>query len=346
MGLDSRFGLEGDFDISVDYSIRSLPRPEKEWTNLSIFIIGPDGMAAMTRTNNSNSGEGYSMWFQPWEGSKAKGTARNVPTQDKAGTLRLARLGKELALLCLGSRSTAEGDRDGRVRRSTDRLRGVPDPCTGPRSRRSTSNTTTYRSRPTASPSWSSFHRPETACSFGFCLDSLSSPWSCSSGGGFSGGAVETGVDDAFLLERLVIRPVSRTSASAPRRDSRREKPSHQERSALFVASRNHKPKAPILSLSDLSRFPLFSRQPDGTFGRRPGRGCRGDTPQPRLGRRGQKWRRMALFRRPKAPFARTWSRVSKHKPLSWLLLCRPTFLAPESKKNVGRHFLARTLST
>jgi hypothetical protein len=96
MGLDSRFGFEGDFDISVDYSIRSLPRPQKEWTNLSIFIMGPDGMAAMTRTNNSNSGEGYSMWFQPWEGSKAKGSAKNEPTQDKAGTLRLARLGKQL----------------------------------------------------------------------------------------------------------------------------------------------------------------------------------------------------------------------------------------------------------
>ena len=34
MGLDSRFGFEGDFDISVDYSIRSLPRPAKEWVNL------------------------------------------------------------------------------------------------------------------------------------------------------------------------------------------------------------------------------------------------------------------------------------------------------------------------
>ena len=75
MGLDSRFGVEGDFDISVDYSIRSLPKPEKEWVNLSIFIIGPDGMAAMTRTHNSKSGQGYSMWFQPSEGSKAKGSA-------------------------------------------------------------------------------------------------------------------------------------------------------------------------------------------------------------------------------------------------------------------------------
>ena len=32
---------------------------------------------------------------------------------------------------------------------------------------------------------------------------------------------------------------------------------------------------------------------------------------------------------------------VSNHKPLSLLLLCRTTFLAPESKKNVGRHFRA-----
>jgi hypothetical protein len=96
MGIDSRFGLEGDFDISVDYLIHSLPRPAKEWVNLSIFIIGPDGMAAMIRTNNSASGEGYSIWFQPWEGSKAKGIAKNEPTQDKAGTLRLARIGKQL----------------------------------------------------------------------------------------------------------------------------------------------------------------------------------------------------------------------------------------------------------
>lgn len=96
MGLESRFGLEGEFDITVDYAIRWLPRPAKEWVNLSIFIIGPDGMAAMTRTNNSQSGDGYSIWFQPWEGSKSKGTANNVPTQDKTGTLRLARTGKTL----------------------------------------------------------------------------------------------------------------------------------------------------------------------------------------------------------------------------------------------------------
>ena len=58
----------------------------------------------------------------------------------------------------------------------------------------------------------------------------------------------------------LGSRPLSRTTAFAPRRDSRREKPfhHHQERPALFVASPNHNPKLPILSISYLSRFPAF----------------------------------------------------------------------------------------
>ncbi len=103
MGLDSRFGVEGNFEISVDYLIRSLPKPEKEWINLSIFIIGPDGMAAMTRTHNAKSGQGYSLWFQPSEGSKSKGNAKDEPTQDKSGTLRMARIDKELHFYALSS---------------------------------------------------------------------------------------------------------------------------------------------------------------------------------------------------------------------------------------------------
>src|SRR5271165_5367413 len=54
----------------------------------------------------------------------------------------------------------------------------------------------------------------------------------------------------------LGSRPLSRTTAFAPRRDLRREKPFHQERPALFVASPNHNPRLPILSISYLSRFP------------------------------------------------------------------------------------------
>jgi hypothetical protein len=96
LGLNSRFGLEGDFEIRVDYAIHSLPRPEKEWANLSIFIQGPDGMAAMTRTHNMATGHGFSRWFQPPADSKAKVEAGGEPTVDRSGTLRLVRVGKEL----------------------------------------------------------------------------------------------------------------------------------------------------------------------------------------------------------------------------------------------------------
>src|SRR5271157_2198361 len=54
----------------------------------------------------------------------------------------------------------------------------------------------------------------------------------------------------------LGSRPLSRTTAFAPRRDSRREKPFHQELPSLSVASPKHNPKLPILSISYLSRFP------------------------------------------------------------------------------------------
>jgi hypothetical protein len=96
VGLSSRFGLEGDFDVVVDYVIHSLPKPAKEWVNVSIFINGPGGMAAMTRTNNAASGHGYSTWFQPPAGSKAQVQASGTPTEDKTGRLRLARVGTEL----------------------------------------------------------------------------------------------------------------------------------------------------------------------------------------------------------------------------------------------------------
>ena len=53
-------------------------------------------------------------------------------------------------------------------------------------------------------------------------------------------------------------------------------------------------------------------------------------------GKNGGKWR---FFEGQKRHFSVLGAGASKHKPLIWLLLCRPTFLAPESKKNVGRHF-------
>jgi hypothetical protein len=50
----------------------------------------------------------------------------------------------------------------------------------------------------------------------------------------------------------------------------------------------------------------------------------------------GGKWR---FFEGQKRHFSLFGARTSQYKPLAWLLLCRPTFLALESEKNGGRHF-------
>ena len=96
IGLGSRFGLEGDFDVQVDFLIRSLPKPVKEWANVSVFIQGQDGMAAISRTHAAASGHGYSPWFQPDGDRKASIKGGGASGDDKAGTLRLVRIGKQL----------------------------------------------------------------------------------------------------------------------------------------------------------------------------------------------------------------------------------------------------------
>ncbi len=134
IGLSSRFGLEGDFDVSVDYSLRSFPQPEKEWINLSIFVAGADGMAAISRTNVHGSGHGYSRWFQPPADSKRPVQANGVKTDDKTGTLRLARVGKETPVLRGSARADAAPDGVRRVRRPAGRYAGVPGLAPGARS--------------------------------------------------------------------------------------------------------------------------------------------------------------------------------------------------------------------
>ena len=49
-----------------------------------------------------------------------------------------------------------------------------------------------------------------------------------------------------------------------------------------------------------------------------------------------KKWREMALFRGPKAPFSMLGAGTSKHKPLVSPLLCRPTFWRPRAREMSG----------
>ena len=88
--------IEGDFDLRMDYRLLTFPQPKKEWTNVEIFIEGPDGKAAVIRANHSQRGSGTSGWFQPAAGRKEPGYWRQIATSDTRGTLRLERAGKTL----------------------------------------------------------------------------------------------------------------------------------------------------------------------------------------------------------------------------------------------------------
>ena len=65
-------------------------------------------------------------------------------------------------------------------------------------------------------------------------------------------------------------------------------------------------------------------------------------TPPPRMGKvkNGGEWR---FFEGQRAPFSVLGAGAFEHKPLIWPLLCRPTFLAAQTKKNGGRHCRARS---
>ena len=145
----------------------------------AIFIAGADGMAALSRTNNAKSGQGYSTWFQPPAGSKAGVQAGGSSTEDKAGTFASERVGKELHFYASGHGQPPK--QIGTVEFGDHPIENVAFQIFPPASRRrSTSSSITSRSRPTTSPAWSLFHRPTTDTSPGSCLDWQSLPSRCS----------------------------------------------------------------------------------------------------------------------------------------------------------------------
>ena len=217
MGLESRFGLEGDFDISVDYSIRSLPRPANEWVNLSIFLQGAPGMAAMTRTNHSKSGTATASGFSH--------RRRARPREPRAACRRVIERGhcdwRESARNCISTHRLA-ADRLRRSARSTS----VTNQSTSwdstflrrPSHRRSTSNTTMFRSRPTGSPSSSSFRRRAIRHGSGFFRGLPSFRLFSSGGGGKPGEPPKTRTEGRKIHHRANSRrPACSASANRSR---------------------------------------------------------------------------------------------------------------------------------
>jgi hypothetical protein len=106
VGLQSRFRIEGDFDIRAGYAITAWPMPKKEWINVTIFIEGADGAAAVFRTNHSKVGSGYALWHEAADKTRP-GAWKQVATKDTKGTLRLKRSGDQLRFLFGGPAESA-----------------------------------------------------------------------------------------------------------------------------------------------------------------------------------------------------------------------------------------------
>lgn len=75
--VKSRFKLTGDFDMSLEYTIRSLPTTPEESCRLEIGLYGTAGSAAFRRSQLKGV-PGYSLWFEPAE-KEAKNFYRFQP---------------------------------------------------------------------------------------------------------------------------------------------------------------------------------------------------------------------------------------------------------------------------
>jgi hypothetical protein len=95
--VKSRFKLTGDFDMSLEYTIRSLPTTPEESCRLEIGLYGTAGSAAFRRSQLKGV-PGYSLWFQP-AGEDAKTFYRFQPLDvavEGRSRLRVVRTGEEI----------------------------------------------------------------------------------------------------------------------------------------------------------------------------------------------------------------------------------------------------------
>lgn len=70
--IKSRFQIDGDFEIVLDYTVESLPTSATESAKMEIGLSGPSGSASFRRTQNKGV-PGFASWFQPsGEGAKIK----------------------------------------------------------------------------------------------------------------------------------------------------------------------------------------------------------------------------------------------------------------------------------
>jgi len=91
------FHLEGDFEVTTDYRIKSLPHPKSApgSNNVEVFVGGPEGFATLFRNNESGSaGDGYGFYHHDTKSDAHR--FEHIPTTDSHGTLRVRREGRSL----------------------------------------------------------------------------------------------------------------------------------------------------------------------------------------------------------------------------------------------------------
>jgi hypothetical protein len=92
------FQLEGDFEITVDYTINRLPRPSADdgTNNLEILLRTHERMTTMFRCNR-REGDAYGFFAQKPDGT---GVLERFPTTDKVGRTGIRRSGSRLTFSC------------------------------------------------------------------------------------------------------------------------------------------------------------------------------------------------------------------------------------------------------
>lgn len=101
--LKSTFGIDGDFEASMDYQLIQFPRPEadpadpdNDFVNMELILGGPGGMIYFSRANHQKSGDGFIVFHFPPPDSGQKTTWKFAPGTASQGKLRIRRIDNEL----------------------------------------------------------------------------------------------------------------------------------------------------------------------------------------------------------------------------------------------------------
>ena len=103
----SKFGVDGDFEATMDFNVNDLPKPEEEFVTAEIILSGKGGMAHFSRVNHAGAGHGFIVYFAPPKESGKKSIWKHEAGEYSKGTLRVKRVGGELIFSVL-----PDGDTD------------------------------------------------------------------------------------------------------------------------------------------------------------------------------------------------------------------------------------------